>query len=89
MVDVLEQEARRVTWAKIIAGLVSFFNWLARHIERNEAKTDGRNEAELEARREADRVSDVVADAADRVRDDSWREIVDDPDNRRRRGRPL
>jgi hypothetical protein len=78
-----------MTWAKIIAGVVGFINWLARKFDEEKARQQGVDDAELEARRKADDASVAADTAADRVRDDTWREIVDDPDNRKRRGRPL
>jgi hypothetical protein len=78
-----------MTWAKIIAGVVGFLNWLARKFDEEKARQQGVDDAELEARRKADDASVAADAAADRVRDDTWRDIVDDPDNRKRRGRPL
>jgi hypothetical protein len=77
-----------MTWAKIVASLLSILNWLAAQISRSQAKSEGRNEAELEARREADRVSDAARDAASRVSDDPA-DIATDPNNRRGRSSPL
>lgn len=78
-----------MTWAKILAGVVGFLNWLARKFDEEKARQQGVDDAELEARRKADDASVAADTAADRVRDDTWRDIVDDPDNRKRRGRPL
>jgi hypothetical protein len=78
-----------MTWAKILAGIVSLLNWLARKLDEDKARQQGADNAELEARRKADDASVAADAAADRVRDDTWRDIVDDPDNRKRRGRPL
>lgn len=73
-----------MTWAKIIAGLVSFFNWLARRIGEAEAEQRGKDKAELEGRRELDRITDAADAARNRVSDD-LEAIKADPRNRRRR----
>jgi hypothetical protein len=75
-------------WLRIVAGVLDLFRSLAAFIQKEQAKQDGRNEVELAARREADRASDVARDAVDRVSDD-LDEIRNDPNNRRRKGRPV
>lgn len=72
-----------MSWAKIIAGLVSFFNWLARRIDEAKAEQRGRDDAELDARRELDRLAAAADAARDGVSND-LNAIKADPRNRRK-----
>jgi hypothetical protein len=73
-----------MTWASIIAGLVSLFSSLAAWFRSEASKQEGRNEVELEGRRELDRLNGAADAARDSVPDDI-EAIRSDPRNRRRR----
>ncbi|HEU0310667.1 MAG TPA: hypothetical protein VFR36_05565 [Sphingomicrobium sp.] len=73
-----------MTWAKIIAGLLSLLRTVARWIEEGRIRADERNRIELEARRARDARIAAADAAVDRLQHDP-ESVAADPRNRRRR----
>jgi hypothetical protein len=72
-----------MTWAKIVAGLLSFLNSLVAWFKAEAIRKAERDAIEVEARREHDRLV-AAADAARNSVSRDPADIAADPNNRRR-----
>lgn len=60
-----------MTWARILAGLVGLFNWLARRLDEAKVRADERDDIELARRREDARLDGLVDVAVKQLHDDA------------------